>query len=266
MAEDKSWYVRSGDGKVYGPANLSMLAQWARDGRIEPLAEVSSDRHEWRPAQSVPELDMSWLVETAPGDVFGPFNRAVVINLAKDGKLPATAHVYRLHGMAIDQDPEPLEKIVEKRVEVPVEKIVEKRVEVPVEKIVEKVVEKRVEVPVEKIVEKRVEVPVEKIVEKVVEKRVEVPVEKIVEKIVEKEVVKEVFVEVPVEKAEVVEAEVVEPVAVETLPEPPLSGTAGRMFGRSSGRGSLAALEAAAQRELMAAKMRRKPFGFFGGK
>ena len=226
MAEDKSWYVRSGDGKVYGPANLSMLAQWARDGRIEPLAEVSSDRHEWRPAQSVPELDMSWLVETAPGDVFGPFNRAVVINLAKDGKLPAAAHVYRLHGMAIDQDPEPLEKIVEKRVEVPVEKIVEK----------------------------------------VVEKRVEVPVEKIVEKIVEKEVVKEVFVEVPVEKAEVVEAEVVEPVAVETLPDPPLSGTAGRMFGRSSGRGSLAALEAAAQRELMAAKMRRKPFGFFGGK
>ena len=59
------------------------------------------------------------------------------------------------------------------------------------------------------------------------------------------EVVKEVFVEVPVEKAEVVEAEVVEPVAVETLPEPPLSGTAGRMFGRSSERGSLAALEAA---------------------
>ena len=45
----------------------------------------------------------------------------------------------------------PVEKIVEKVVEVPVEKIVE----VPVEKVVEKVVE----VPVEKIVEKTVEVP-----------------------------------------------------------------------------------------------------------
>lgn len=99
----------------------------------------------------------------------------------------------------------------------PVEKIVEKRVEVPVEKIVEKVVEKRVEVPMEDltrikglqfeitqlktlleteknkpakevikevIIEKKVEVPVEKIVEK----RIEVPVEKIVEKIVEKPV------------------------------------------------------------------------------
>ena len=49
------------------------------------------------------------------------------------------------------------------RVEVPVEKIVEKlvevRVEVPVEKIVEKTIEQRVEVPVEKIVEKTIEVP-----------------------------------------------------------------------------------------------------------
>jgi predicted flap endonuclease-1-like 5' DNA nuclease len=113
----------------------------------------------------------------------------------------------------------------------PVEKIVEKRVEVPVDRIVEKIVEKRVEVPVEKIVEKRIEVPVDRIVEKkvedlarvnalqgelaalkkqfdaekikfastppvekIVEKRVEIPVDRIVEKIVEKRV------EVPVEK------------------------------------------------------------------
>lgn len=86
--------------------------------------------------------------------------------------------------------PPPVEKIVEKVVEVPVEKIVER--EVIVEKIVEKIVE--VEVPVEVIVEKIVEVqvPVEKIVERevIVEKIVEVqvPVEKIVEKEVEVEV------------------------------------------------------------------------------
>jgi predicted flap endonuclease-1-like 5' DNA nuclease len=129
----------------------------------------------------------------------------------------------------------PVEKIVEKRVEVPVEKIVEKivekRVEVPMEDLTrikglqieiaqlktlheteknkpakEVIVEKRVEVPVEKIVEKRIEIPVDRVVEKIVEKRVEVPVEKIVEKrieipvdrIVEKIVEKRV--EVPVEK------------------------------------------------------------------
>ena len=49
------------------------------------------------------------------------------------------------------QEPEVIEKVVEKVVEVPVEKVVEKVVKVPVEKIVE--------VPVEKVVEKIVEVP-----------------------------------------------------------------------------------------------------------
>ena len=49
------------------------------------------------------------------------------------------------------REPEVIEKVVEKVVEVPVEKVVEKVVEVPVERIVE--------VPVEKVVEKIVEVP-----------------------------------------------------------------------------------------------------------
>ncbi|MDE6275346.1 MAG: hypothetical protein K2M75_02275, partial [Clostridia bacterium] len=63
---------------------------------------------------------------------------------------------------------QPQVQVIEK--EVPVEKIVEKVVEVPLEKIVEKEVVK--EVPVEKIVE----VPVEKVVEKIVEKEVKVHV------------------------------------------------------------------------------------------
>ena len=194
---------------------------------------------------------MKWLVEVSPGDVFGPFHRELVISLFKNGTVPPTARAYRLHEFPIDQDPPPVEKIVEKevRVEVPVEKIVEKevRVEVPVE--VEKIVEKevRVEVPVpvevEKIVEKevRVEVPVEveKIVEKVVEKevRVEVPVEKVVEKVVE----------VPVEK--VVE---VLPPPDDSEPEPgePPPKIADLRFGGLD-RARLAALEKAARQELM---------------
>ena len=111
---------------------------------------MSQDRKSWVPAQLMPELEMKWLVEVEPGKVFGPFNRAVVIRLSREGELPPEAKIYRLHEFAITEDPPPVEKIVEK--------IVEKRVEVPVEKIVEKIVEKRVEVPVEKIVEKIVEV------------------------------------------------------------------------------------------------------------
>ena len=171
MFGEKSWYIRAADGKVYGPAGIDALVLWAQDGRIEPASFVSRDRKSWMPAQTMPELGMSWLVELEPGKVFGPFNRAVVIRLSHAGDLPATAKVYRLHEFAVDQDPPPVEKVVEKEV----------RVEVPVEKIVEKVVEKevRVEVPVEKIVEKIVEVPpparTEIVVAEVVEPVAEMP-------------------------------------------------------------------------------------------
>ena len=192
---------------------------------------MSQDRKSWVPAQLMPELEMKWLVEVEPGKVFGPFNRAVVIRLSREGELPPEAKIYRLHEFAITEDPPPVEKIVEK--------IVEKRVEVPVEKIVEK------------IVEKRVEVPVEKIVEKIVEKRVEVPVEKIVEKIVEVE---------PPPRTEIVVAEVVEPVAAMPPPKAP-----GAVF-KDLGRSQLAALEAAARNELANAKRNRMPFNLFGSK
>ena len=263
MTDNRDWFVKSVDGKVYGPAKISKLVEWAKDGRIEPTGFVSVDRVEWLEACTVDALEMKWLVEVSPGDVFGPFHRELVISLFKNGTVPATARAYRLHEFPIDQDPPPVEKIVEKevRVEVPVEKIVEKevRVEVPVPVEVEKIVEKevRVEVPVEKIVEKevRVEVPVEveKIVEKVVEKevRVEVPVEKIVEKEVRVEVpvekVVEKVVEVPVEK--VVE---VLPPPDESEPEPgePPPKIADLRFGGLD-RARLAALEKAARQELM---------------
>ena len=231
MVDERKWYVRTEDGKVYGPADVTSLSLWAQDGRIEPAAFVSQDRKSWVPAQLMPELEMKWLVEVEPGKVFGPFNRAVVIRLSREGELPPEAKIYRLHEFAITEDPPPVEKIVEK--------IVEKRVEVPVEKIVEK------------IVEKRVEVPVEKIVEKIVEKRVEVPVEKIVEKIVEVE---------PPPRTEIVVAEVVEPVAAMPPPKAP-----GAVF-KDLGRSQLAALEAAARNELANAKRNRMPFNLFGSK
>ena len=214
MAEDGNWYVRAEDGRVYGPAGLGTLVEWAKDGRIEPTSFVSQDRKSWTPAQLMSALEMKWLVETEPGKVFGPFNRAVVVRLFKSGSVGESSKAYRLHEFAIDEDPPPVEKIVEKEV------IKEVRVEVPVEKIVEKEVIKEV----------RVEVPVEKIVE--------VP---------------------PPARTEIVVAEVVEPAADEPPPMMP-----GSIFGNAS-RKTLAALEAAAQRELAAAGGRRHPFGIFGG-
>ena len=157
MADERKWYVRTEDGKVYGPADVASLLLWAQDGRIEPATFVSQDRKSWIPAQLMSELEMKWLVEVGPGKVFGPFNRAVVIRLSGAGELPPEAKIYRLHEFPVDQDPPPVEKIVEVPVEKIVEKIVEKRVEVPVEKIVEKIVEveppPRTEIVVAEVVE-----------------------------------------------------------------------------------------------------------------
>ena len=149
MKEKQDWYVRSPDGHVYGPTDAATLVTWAEEGRVEPGGFVSRDRRKWIPAQLMPELEMTWVVEAEPGKFFGPFNRKMVVGLFEGGLIPQGASIYRRHDLAPDEDPPPVEKIVEKRVEVPVEKIVEKVVvkEVPVEKIVERIVE--VERPVE---------------------------------------------------------------------------------------------------------------------
>jgi hypothetical protein len=202
MADSQEWFVRTEDGKVYGPADVASLVEWAKDGRIEPSCFVSSDRINWLPAQLMPELEMKWLVETEPGKFFGPFHRQVVSRLFRDKQVPDGAKAYRLHEFSIDEDPPPVEKIVE------------------VEKVVEKIVEKEV--------------------------RVEVPVEKIVEKIVEVE---------PPARTQLIVPEIVEPSAKAPPPCRP-----GSLFGGMD-RERLAALEAAAQRELA----HGKKFGFSAG-
>ena len=220
MMDGAKWYLRTMD-ETFGPETEEKLVSWARMGRIQPGQEVSDDGEIWQRVEDIPFLDMRFSIDIGDGNPRGPFNRAAAEALLASGRLPPTATMVETRAPFDEPESEdepadepapaqePAPRIVEKevRVEVPVEKIVEKIVEVPVEKIVEK----RVEVPVEKIVEKRVEVPVEVPVEKIVEKRVEVPVEKIVEK----EVRVEVPVEVPVEK--IVEKVVVDETRVKEL-------------------------------------------------
>ena len=204
MSDAREWFVRTEDGKVYGPADVESLVSWAKDGRIEPSCFLSRDRINWTPAQLMQELEMEWLVETEPGKVYGPFNRALVISMFAAKSVPTNSKAYRLHKLPVDKDPPPVEKVVE--------------------------------------------VPVEKIVEKVVEKVVEVPVEKVVEKIVEVE---------PPARTDIVVPEVVEPVASTPPVKPPAS-----IFGHLD-RDGLAALEAAAQREIAMGRRLGLPAGIF---
>ena len=272
-----AWFFRNIDGSVYGPADIGELAVWAREGRITPDGEVSIDRVHWRSAPDLPALGMDCVVEVERGRWFGPFHADVVKALREKGDLPPGTRTYVRVGAAGDTPlladgtaggalvPQVVEKVVEKEVRVEVPVVKEMRVEVPVEKTVVK--EVRVEVPVEKIVEK--------VVEKIVERRVEVPVVKEVrvEVPVEKTVVKEVRVEVPVERI------VEKPVYVaeaKAEPEPRaaaqpsgarrdkgLRSVFGGIF-KGADRSDMAALEAAARREIAAAKRGRAPFSLFG--
>ena len=225
----EQWYLRTQDD-TFGPESSERLLEWAKMGRIQPGQEISSDGDTWKPAEEIPFLDMRWSIDIGDGTPRGPFNKCAAEALLRSGRLPSCSKLVEVapafedegqrgrcpscdgdervavHGDRIsyeDMAYEPVDKVVEKIVEVPVEKIVEKIIEVPVEKVVEKIVE----VPVERIVEKEVlkevvkEVPVDRIVEK--EVLVEVPVEKIVEK----EVIKEVPVERVVERERIVEVE-----------------------------------------------------------
>jgi len=92
----ETWYVRGADDKLFGPIDTETLVNWARDSRIEPSFSVSKDREQWMPAPLMSELGMVWLVETEPGTFYGPFNRAVVDSLLEAGTLTKSARLYEL--------------------------------------------------------------------------------------------------------------------------------------------------------------------------
>ena len=93
--DEKKWYVRNTAGKVFGPIDLAALKSWVKDGRVEPLAGVSSDLKNWVLAPLKPELEMNWVVENNPGQFYGPTHRAVVDDLVKTGTLSPAARFYQ---------------------------------------------------------------------------------------------------------------------------------------------------------------------------
>ena len=89
------WYVRNPAGKVFGPIDFESLKTWVKDGRVEPLAGVSSDLKHWVLAPLKPELEMNWVVENNPGQFYGPTHKAVVDDLVKTGTLSPAARFYQ---------------------------------------------------------------------------------------------------------------------------------------------------------------------------
>ena len=143
-----------------------------------------------------------WYVRSSDGQVYGPTDRASLVEWAGEGRIEPTGSVSRDRrtwtlaplmpelemDWVVETEPGkyfgpfnrkvvirlaeagsiPAGAVVFRRHKLAIDRDPEPvRIEVPVEKVVEKVVEKRVEVPVEKIVEK--------VVEKVVEKPMAIP-------------------------------------------------------------------------------------------
>ena len=94
----EKWYVKNTQGKVFGPIGLDDLRTWVMEGRVEPLAGISTDLKNWMLAPLKPELEMNWVVENNPGQFYGPTHRAVVDDLVQSGALSSDARFYQDDG------------------------------------------------------------------------------------------------------------------------------------------------------------------------
>ena len=183
MSESK-WYLRT-QNDTFGPETEAKLIEWAKLGRIQPGQEISDDNVIWHRVEDIPFLDMRFSIDIGDGNPRGPFNRAAAEALLASGRLPKTSTLVEVREpfpAEEGQKPEEGNPPVE---EPPVE---EPAVEEPKETVTEEspVAAPEESAPEVKVVEKEVvkEVRVEVPVEKVVEKIVEVPVERVVEKVV----------------------------------------------------------------------------------
>ena len=106
-AEEKKWKIRDAEGKVFGPATLESLKAWARDGRLAEGQELSCDDETWLPVDSMPELEMDWVTELAPGKFFGPVNRDAMKEFIRNGDVSADMPQF-VRMKSVDETPEAL--------------------------------------------------------------------------------------------------------------------------------------------------------------
>jgi hypothetical protein len=88
-----------------------MLVEWAERGIIKPGYAISSDSITWVPAETLPELRMSWYVIVSGRAPYGPVTQAAARRFIEEGHFPADA--------IISQDPG--EKPVSMELPLPIE-------------------------------------------------------------------------------------------------------------------------------------------------
>ena len=76
----------------------AMLVQWAQQGIVKPGCTLSADGETWVPAESLPELEMTWYVLSAGRPPYGPVTRAAAEHFIAEGHFPSDAVVSQSPG------------------------------------------------------------------------------------------------------------------------------------------------------------------------
>ena len=88
IKKETTWFLRIKSGTVFGPVSLPGLVAWAEQGQVKAGNFISSDRQNWRLAESIPELALEWYLEDAGGETIGPFNKSVAQKIIDEGRIP----------------------------------------------------------------------------------------------------------------------------------------------------------------------------------
>jgi len=89
-----SWFLKTGNGEIFGPVNVPALQRWASAGRITPDALISPNQEKWKPAYLLDALGMNCVVRIRPGTFYGPIHASAVDVYIRDGVIPKNATVY----------------------------------------------------------------------------------------------------------------------------------------------------------------------------
>jgi DNA repair exonuclease SbcCD ATPase subunit len=82
-----SLYLKKSSGQIFGPVEDEALAQWAREGRIEPQDLISRDQLQWVAPSSVESLGLDWFIPADDGTPYGPVHAMALAELLSDGTL-----------------------------------------------------------------------------------------------------------------------------------------------------------------------------------
>lgn len=103
------WKIKSGDGRIFGPASMETLLTWARDGRLLPGQLLSNDDKNWVPVESCAELEMNWVTCLPDGRFWGPIHRDAMKESIRNGEVTEDMPQF-VRSRSIDDSPEALRR------------------------------------------------------------------------------------------------------------------------------------------------------------